>query len=87
MKVDEFAEKSEEESKKVPEDYRRFVYIEPDIVLSTPFNQESSTPKSSVTESQEVQIESQKVLTELMELELHSDVTKQVLTDFEGPKP
>ncbi|MFA1256002.1 hypothetical protein, partial [Klebsiella pneumoniae] len=28
VKIDEFAEKSEEESKKVPEDYRRFIHIE-----------------------------------------------------------
>ena len=44
VKVDEFAKKSEEESKRIPEDYRRFVYIEPDTVPSTPFNQEFSTP-------------------------------------------
>ena len=71
--------KSEEESKKVPEDYRRFVYIEPDTVPSTPFNQESSTLESSVTKSQEV-------LTELMEPELLSDATKKVLTESEEPE-
>ena len=80
MKVDEFAEKSEEESKKVPEDYRWFVYIEPDTIPSIPFNEESSTSKSSVTESQEVQ-------TELQQPELHSDVTEQVLTESEEPEP
>ena len=32
VKVDKFAERAEEESKKEPEDYRRFVFIEPDIV-------------------------------------------------------
>ena len=47
VKVDEFVEKSEEERKKIPEDYRRFVYIEPDIVPSTSFNQKSSTDRKS----------------------------------------
>ena len=57
VKVDEFAEKSKEESKRIPEDYRRFVYIEPDTIPTIPINQESSTPESSVTESQAVQTE------------------------------
>ena len=54
VKVDEFVEKSEEENKRVPEDYRRFIYIEPDTVPSTSFNHESSTLELSVTELQEV---------------------------------
>ena len=57
VKVDEFAERTEEESKREPKDYRRFLFIEPDIVPVTSENQESSTPESSVTELQEVQIE------------------------------
>lgn len=32
VKVDEFAERTEEERKREPEDYKRFVFIEPDIV-------------------------------------------------------
>ena len=59
---------------RVPEDYRRFVYIEPDTVPSTPFNQESSTLESLVTESQEV-------LTELMELELQTEATELTSTE------
>ena len=52
VKVDEFEEKSEEESKREPEDYRRFVSIEPDTIPDTSANQESSTPESSVIELQ-----------------------------------
>ena len=81
-------------NKRVPKDYKIFLYIEPDTVPSTPFNQESSTPESSVTELQEVQTESQEVLTEsqevlteLMEPKLLSDATKKVLTESEGPEP
>ena len=85
VKVDEFAEKSEEESKKVPEDYRRFIYIEPDTIPSTPVNQESSTPELSMTELQEVSTESQTVLTELMEPKLHTDIIEQALS--EGLEP
>ena len=51
VKVDEFAERTEEERKREPKDYRRFVYIEPNTMPNIPINQESSTPKSSVTES------------------------------------
>ena len=32
VRIDEFAEKSEEESKKEPEDYRRLIYYEPDTL-------------------------------------------------------
>ena len=77
VKVDEFAERTKEESKREPEDYRRFVFIEPDTV---PVNQEFSTPESSVTELQEVQ-------TELQQPELHSDATEKVFTKSEGPEP
>lgn len=52
VKVDEFAKRSEEESKREPEDYRRFVSIELDTIPDTSANQESSTPESSVTELQ-----------------------------------
>ena len=36
VKVDEFAERTEEETKKEPEDYRRFIFIEPDTVPIAP---------------------------------------------------
>ena len=80
MKVDEFAERTEEESKKEPEDYRRFIFIEPDTVPVAPTNHESSTPKSSVTKLQEVQTK------------LHPDTIEQVSTEkmstgFEESEP
>ena len=55
VKVDEFAEKTEEQSKKELEDYRRFVYIEPDTLPDTSVNKETtSTKPSTVTESWEI---------------------------------
>ena len=60
VRIDEFVERTEEERKKELEDYRRFVYIEPDTLPDTSVNKETSTPESSsVTELQEVQTESQ----------------------------
>ena len=38
VKVDEFVERTKKESKKELEDYRRFVYIEPDTLPSIPIN-------------------------------------------------
>ena len=32
VRINDFVEKSEEESKKEPEDYKRFVYYEPDTL-------------------------------------------------------
>lgn len=46
VKVDEFLERTKEESKKELEDYRRFIFIEPDTVPIVPTNHESSTPES-----------------------------------------
>ena len=64
VKVDEFVERIEEQSKKEPEDYMRFVFIEPDTLLDTFFNKETaSTKPSTATEPQEVQIESPEVQT------------------------
>ena len=57
VKVDEFAERTEEEIKKEPKDCMKFVFIEPDTLPDTSVNQETSTPKSSVIELQEVKIE------------------------------
>ena len=80
VKVDEFVERTKEESKREQEDYRRFVFIELDTIPGTSVNHESSTPKSSITKLQEVQ-------TELHVLKLHSDTTEQVSTESEGPEP
>ena len=55
VKVDEFAKRTEEESKGELEDYRRFFFIELDIVLGTLVNHESFTLESSITKLQEVQ--------------------------------
>ena len=49
VKVDEFAKRTEEERKKEPEDYRRFVFIEPNTIPVISINHESSTPESSIT--------------------------------------
>ena len=60
VKVDEFVEKTEEESKKEPEDYKRFDYIEPNTLPEISLNYEiASTKPSIVIELQEVQTESQ----------------------------
>ena len=57
MKVDEFAEKTEEESKKEPEDYMRFVFI--DIFIYTYINKNTtSTEPNKVIELHEVQTKS-----------------------------
>ena len=46
MKIDEFAEKSEEKSSKEPEDYKSFVYYELDTLPNPIESQETSAPKS-----------------------------------------
>ena len=56
VKVDEFAEKAKEESNKEPEDYRKFVLVEPDIISDTSINQDNSTPESSVTEQTSIEL-------------------------------
>ena len=78
VKVDEFAERTKEESKREPEDYRRFVSIEHDTVPTTSTNQESSTPESSVTELQEEQTEP---------VSTGSDEPEPVSTESEEPEP
>ena len=53
VRIDEFAKKTEEERKKEPEDYRRFIFIEPDTLPDTSINKETASIKTStVTESQ-----------------------------------
>ena len=81
VRIDEFVEKTEEESKKEPEDYRRFVYIEPDTLPNTSINKEiASTEPSMVTELQEVQTESQG-------LESQSEATEPMPTESEQLEP
>ena len=51
VRIDEFVEKSEEEIKKDLEDYRRFVYYEPDTLSSLSERKENSpleSPKSPI---------------------------------------
>ena len=58
VKVDEYAEKTEEESKKEPEDYKRFVFI--DTLPDTTINRKTIyTEPSIATKLQEVQTKSQ----------------------------
>jgi hypothetical protein len=49
VRIDEFAEKREEESSKEPEDYRRFVYYEPDTFPNLSTSQKASPPKSPIS--------------------------------------
>lgn len=80
VRIDEFAEKIEKESKKEPKDYKKFVYIEPDTFPDT-CKETTSTEPSIVTESQEeVQSESQST-------ESQSEATKQVSTEPEQSEP
>lgn len=46
VRIDKFAKKSEEESSKEPEDYRRFFYYEPDTLPNLSKRKEASPPKS-----------------------------------------
>ena len=46
VRIDEFVEKSEEERKKELEDYRRFIYYEPDTLLNLSKRKEASPSKS-----------------------------------------
>ena len=58
VKVDEFAKKIAEESKKEPEDYRRFIFI--DTLLDTSVNKRTvPTEPSTATELEIVQIKLQ----------------------------
>ena len=58
VRIDEFAEKDEEERKKEPENYRRFVYFESNTFPGIFRNKEnSSIDPIVVTKLQEFQIE------------------------------
>ena len=48
MRIDEFVERTKEESKKELEDYKRFVNIEPDTLPNTYVNKETSSIKPSI---------------------------------------
>ena len=81
MRIDEFEEKTEEESKKELEDYTRFVYIESNTLPDTSINKEtSSTEPNIVTELQEVQTESQGPKS-------HPEATEPMPTKSEQPEP
>ena len=81
VRIDEFVEKSEEENKKEPKDYKRFIYYEPDTLPNIFNNKETSPPEPSrVTELQEVQTRSQGPKS-------HSEATELRPTESEGPKP
>ena len=62
VRIDEFVERSEEESKKEPKDYKRFVYYEPNTLPNLFERKEASSlelPNSPmVIELQEVKTES-----------------------------
>ena len=52
MKVDEFVEKTTEESKKEPEDYRRFIFI--DTLLDTSVNKRTVSVEPSIATKLEI---------------------------------
>ena len=55
MRIDEFAEKTKEERKKEPKDWKDFFYIKPNTLPDTSVNKETSSTKHSIaTELQEV---------------------------------
>ena len=60
VRIDEFVEKAEKETKKEPEDYKRFVYFESYTLPGIFENKETSFVEDNlVTELQEVQTKSQ----------------------------
>ena len=84
VRIDEFVEKSEEESYKEPEDYQKFIYYEPNTLPNTSEGNKASPPGSpkspSATELQLVQPEpatkSQSEGAELMQAESQSEDAK-----------
>ena len=87
VRIDDFAEKSEEESNKEPEDYRRFVYYEPNTLPNLSKRKEASPLESLkspiVTKLQTMQPESQSEVPES-----HSEATElpQEQSDSDGPE-
>ena len=94
VRIDEFAEKSEEESNKEPNDYKRFVYYEPDTLQNLSERNEASpleSPKSQkATELQPMQPESQsegpKLQSEATELVLEQTESNGPKSQIVGPK-
>ena len=79
VKVDEFAEKTEEESKKKPEDYNRFVFS--DTLLDTSVNRKTVSIEPNIaTELQEVQ-------TKLQGPESQYEGIEPIATEPEQPEP
>ena len=79
VKFDEFAKMTEEESKKEPEDFKRFFFI--DTVPETSFNKKTtSTKPSTIIKLQEVQTKSQGP-------ESHSKTTEPMPTESKQQKP
>ena len=68
VKIDEFLEKSEEESNKELEDYRKFIYYEIDTFL-----EERGITTSKITELQKAQTRSQ---SQIVQPELKQEGTK-----------
>ena len=83
VKVDEFAENTEKESKKEPENYRRFVYIEPDTLPKISVNQETaSIQPSTIIESQEdMQTESQEDMQTESQEDMQTESQEDMQTD------
>ena len=81
LRIDKFAKRSEEESKKELEDYRRFVYIKPNTLPNTSVNKETSSTKPSIV------IELQEVQTMSQGPESHSEATKPMPTESKQLEP
>ena len=82
VKVDEFAERTDEERKKEPKDYRRFVFIEPDTFLDTSINKENASTKPNIaTEPQEVQTKSQEVQIDSQGPKSQFEATKPIFAE------
>ena len=57
MRIDEFTERSEEESNKEPKDYKRFIYFEPNTLPNLFEKNQSQGPKSHSEATKLVQTE------------------------------
>ena len=68
VRIDEFVEKSEEESEKEPKDYRKFIYYEPNTLP-----EERGITILEIIELQKAQIESQ---SQIVQLELDQECTE-----------
>ena len=82
MKVDEFAEKTTEESKKELEDYRRFIFI--DTLLDTSINKRIVSTKPRTTKLEIVQTELQGPESQIEAIKSIS--TKSIATKLKQPE-